>query len=115
MTKGRVKGVLSATIYITCPEDVIGAMLELGKVYKDADIDNDDNYIFLNDEEYANYYYSPPVYYTRNGDGSPEEYEDELTYFDKNDAIEDIQKALKNVTYEIESITYERVYEEERF
>ena len=95
MTKGRVKGVLSVTIYMTLLEDVTRAMFELGKIYKDADIDNDDNYIFLGDVEYANYYYAPAVYYTSNGDGSPEEYEDEYLTLMKTKHLRIFRKHLK--------------------
>lgn len=113
MTKGRVKGVLSAQIYVTLLEDVTRAKTALGEVFRDADIDNDDNYIFFENVEQSTFYYAPPVYYTSNGDGSPEEYEDELLYCDETEARCDIEEALKGIDCDIESVTYERVYNDD--
>lgn len=105
---GHVTGKLTIDLYIMNREDVEMAVEKLNEVFPNAEVSYDKDMIFIDEEDTAKYYYYPAVYYTSNGDGSPEEYEDELPYNDVDDALDMIKVALKDIEYDIESSDYER-------
>ena len=103
---GRIKGTYAAEIIVEDINDRQKAVELLSKSFPNAIIDTDEEYIFFNFEEVAQYWFTPGVMYTSNGDGYPDDYEDELSYADKDDFKADIVNTLKGIDYEIDNITY---------
>ena len=110
---GQVTGKLTIDLYVMNREDVELAAEKLSAVFPDAEVSYDKDMIFIDEEDVAEYCYYPAVYYTSNGDGQPEEYEDELPYADVDDALDMIKTALKDIEYDIESSDYERKIDED--
>ena len=103
---GYVKGVYSADIIVDDADERQRAVELLSKEFPDASVDTNEEYIFFEFVEVAKYWFTRGVMYTRNGDGWPDEYEDELSYADKEDFRDDIMNVLKDIEYDIDNITY---------
>lgn len=110
MRSGYVTGVLTADLYVDDTTKVNDMVKKLLKGFPTADITTDDNYIFVADEQSGNYTYASAVYYTSNGDGSPEEYEDDLPFFDEADVMDTVRDVLKGFDFEFDKVAYERKY-----
>jgi len=113
MRQGRVTGVLTVDLYVDDINNVAEAVERLSKVFSDADVSSHENFVCIESEEVATYYYAPAVYYTANGDGSPEEYEDELSYYDEEDVRYEVNNALHGIEFEIDTISYSRKYDDD--
>ena len=114
MAKGKVTATLAIELTIENIEDVKSAYEKLSEVFSNADIDICDNDISIYDKEISDYTYYPAVYTLSNGDpGYPEEYEDELTYGDRDDVIYEVKNALSGIDYEICSLDYDLEYDDE--
>lgn len=77
-------------------------------------IDTDGEYVYISWVENARCYSEPPVYYTRNGDGYPGCYEEEIEW-DEDDIKDELESWGNEVEFDITEIFVDKEYPEEEW
>ena len=115
MESGYVTGKLTVELTINDTSNLDEILDRLSDLFPTATIDTDcdGEYIYVKDENRAKYSFYPGVMYTRNGDGYPDEYEDDLPYGNEEDIKDDVRNALCEIDFNFMLVMYERVYDDD--